>query len=91
MAEKFLQLSDEQRQRLGMAFIEHRADLWPHGDPGVTPAWITANVDRILDALTLVLSHDGRDIHRLPDRLYWVVPLLADLEHERPHPKSAAS
>ncbi len=46
-----MQLTDAARLRLGTAFIEHRADIWPEGDPAATDEWIRANVDDILALL----------------------------------------
>ena len=60
-----MQLTDQQRLRLGTAFIEHVDDLWPEGEPDATPEWIRANVDAILALLELPLRHDGQDARRI--------------------------
>jgi len=69
------------RLRLGTAFIEHAADLWPQGVPAAaTPEWIRANVDDILGMLERMLRNDGRDVRRVPHRLHWLLWLLDDLD-----------
>ena len=68
------------RLRLGTAFIEHIDDLWPAGEPGATPEWIRANVDKLLAALERPLRRDGHDVRRLPHRLLWVLWLLDEVD-----------
>jgi hypothetical protein len=67
------------RLRLCTAFIEHRADLWPQGEPNATPDWIRAHVDEILGLLELAIGRHGQGVCRLPRRLHWALWLLADL------------
>jgi hypothetical protein len=71
------------RLRLGTAFIVHRDDLWPEGEPGATPEWIRAHVDDILAALMqmFAIGRDGRpdNLLRVPRRLHWLLWLLDDL------------
>jgi hypothetical protein len=71
--------ADRVRLRLGTAFIEHAADLWPEGEPAATPEWIRAHAFDILAVLEKGLRRDGHDVRRLPHRLHWVLWLLADL------------
>jgi hypothetical protein len=73
-------LTERQRLRLGTAFIEHRDDLWPQGEPAASPEWIRANVDDILALLEQAMRHDGRDARRLPSHLHWLLWLLDEFE-----------
>jgi hypothetical protein len=45
--------AERARQRLGTAFIEHVADLWPEGEPAATPEWIRARAFDIRAVLEL--------------------------------------
>ena len=72
--------AEQVRLRLGSAFIEHRIDLWPQGEPAATPEWIRARVDDILVLLEQMIGRDGQGVPRLPHRLHWLLWLLDDLD-----------
>jgi hypothetical protein len=67
--------------RLGTAFIEHAADLWPQGEPAATPEWIRKHAFDLLATLEQMFHIDqhGRadNLLRIPHRLLW---LLDDLD-----------
>lgn len=65
------------RLRLGTAFIEHRDDLWPKGEPAATNEWIRAHVDELLATLERAfdIGRHGRpaSLLRIPHRLHWLL------------------
>jgi hypothetical protein len=75
---------DRVRLRLGTAFIEHRDDIWPEGEPAATPEWIRAHVDDILALLRwmYVIGDDGKpaSLLRMPRRMHWLLWLLDECE-----------
>ena len=72
--------AEQVRLRLGTAFIEHRHDLWPQGEPAATDEWIRAHAFDILAVLEQMIGRDGNGVRRLPHRLHGVLWLLDDLD-----------
>ena len=78
--------SDRLRAQLADAFVDHHADLWPHGDPNATPTWIAAHVDELLATIERLFQHTncGPVAHEFIDRMAWLPPLLRDVVDRQP-------
>jgi hypothetical protein len=74
---------DRIRQRLADAFVLHREDTWPQGEPAATPEWIDGHVDIILATIERLYAVAVKGEHpgaaEFLDRLSWLPPLLAKL------------
>ena len=71
------------------AFIEHRGELWPQGDPHATAAWISDNAAgmlRVLERLYRIAcdpDEENPGAAEFLQRMSWLPALIADLEQGR--------
>ena len=74
---------------LARAFIEHRDQLWPEGDPHATPTWIAENTAAMLRVLERIYraacdpDEDHPGAAEFLQRMGWLPALIAALERGR--------
>jgi len=73
------------RAILGRTSVEHRADLWPNGEPAATPEWIAGNVPGILDAVARLFAEAGDNDYQpravgFLTRMAWLPAMIRDLD-----------
>jgi hypothetical protein len=72
------------RQRLADAFVLHREDLWPAGEPAATPEWIDGHVDVILATIerlyAVVVTGEHPGAQEFLDRMAWLPVLLNEVK-----------